>query len=141
MICKDCGFELWFPIANLGVSNLGFYNDARFIGRSILSIIDHHDYLEDVDRPTRLAFMDDIAEASRAIKLATKCSRVNVAILGNAEAHVHAHLIPRYPELEDRPYEAPWVDPRPKIKLDDKDVDRFVQKISYQIENGQDLSE
>jgi diadenosine tetraphosphate (Ap4A) HIT family hydrolase len=43
-------------------------------------------------------FMADVQRASRALRQLSAVERVNVAILGNREPHVHAYLIPRRPD-------------------------------------------
>lgn len=63
-------------------------------------------------------FMVDLKHSIGAIKKATGAPRVNTAILGNQQGHVHAHLIPRQPTSEPRPDKAPWEDTRAKQPLD-----------------------
>lgn len=116
--CLQCGFELYKPISVLHVSNLGLYDDDRFPGRCILSLHHHYEDLTEVPENLMNAYMDDIRHAMKTIKNVTGCSRVNLAILGNAVPHVHAHLIPRYPEREENPNQSPWNDPRMKNTLD-----------------------
>lgn len=116
-VCEACGFGVWHPVADLSRSRLGIYNDARFRGRCILTLDTHFDNIEDVDVSTLASFMEDIQHSVRAIKKATGSMRVNVAILGNAESHVHAHLIPRYPSNEEFPNSSPWNDKRPRSEL------------------------
>lgn len=53
----------------------------------------------------------------QAIQEATSAAKVNVAILGNRDAHVHAHLISRFPENEEFPDCSPWNDLRVKEKI------------------------
>lgn len=134
--CSTCGFDLWLRIGSLEVSSLGLYNDSRFPGRCLLSLNEHFDHLDNVPTDLRHAFMDDIALASLSIRLATGSPRINVSILGNAESHVHAHLIPRYPETERHPNQAPWADPRPKEKLPDSEVQRLRSWIGQLISNA-----
>jgi len=121
--CDVCGFGLWNPIASLSRSTIGLYNDARFPGRCIVSLDIHKDNFEELDEETTALFMEDIQKAMRAIKSATGADRVNMAILGNAESHVHAHLIPRYPDSEEFPKSSPWNDKRERAQLDAASVD------------------
>ena len=121
--CPECGFLLWNPVAQLGVSIVGVYSDARFPGRCIVSLNAHHEHLEDVDSEMVLGFLLDVQCSMRAIKAATGSEQVDVAILGNTVAHVHAHLIPRYPEKEAFPALTPWDDPRPRAKMEQDDLD------------------
>lgn len=122
--CNSCGFELYLPVAKLSVSSLGLYDDARFPGRSILLLDNHYDDMVSVPEDVLNSFMADAREAMQAIKKATGCSRVNFAVLGNREPHVHAHLIPRYPETEEFPDCSPWNDGREKAAMlvDERDV-------------------
>lgn len=120
--CSECNFELFIPVRALSVSSLGIYNDARFAGRSILSLTPHYDSLEDVPVGAASLFMKDIQDAVKALKAATGSPRINVAIFGNRESHVHAHLIPRYPEKEEFPDCSPWNDKREKTLLSDDDI-------------------
>lgn len=116
--CPQCGFGLWTPLARLSVSDVGLYRDARFPGRLLLSIRDHYEHLDEAPVPVAIAFMKDIQAASRALRTAfDDVTRVNVSILGNAEPHVHAHLIPRRAS-DPLPTKAPWEDPRPRAELD-----------------------
>lgn len=112
-----CGFALWLPIADSEHSRLGLYNDARFPGRSILTLKDHYESLEEVPMETMTGFIEDIQKTMTAIRTATGAARVNVAILGNRDPHVHAHLIPRFPSTEEFPDCSPWNDRRIKTAL------------------------
>jgi len=116
--CEECVFDIWHHICtlrsaeDLPILHLGLYNDARFPGRCILSWNTHASALEDMSTTQLSEMMVGIASSALAIRMATGAARVNVAILGNTEAHVHAHLIPRYPAFEVNPTMSPWDDPR-----------------------------
>lgn len=128
--CSQCDFSLWLPIETLSISSWGLYNDARFPGRGILSLSEHFEHLHEVPSEILNAFMGDVQTASRSMMKLPLVTRVNVAILGNTVAHVHAHLIPRYPG-EASPGKSPWDDPRPKGELPLGEVERlrlFLQK-------------
>lgn len=127
--CPECNFSLFIPVSGMSVSSLGLYSDDRFPGRSILMLNRHYDSLEDVPIGALSLFMKDVQVAMRAIRAATGSSRVNVAILGNSESHVHAHLIPRYPEVEEFPECSPWNDQREKKPLSPEDESLMVLRI------------
>lgn len=131
--CSICGFELYWPIRALSHSFVGLYDDARFPGRCIVTLGRHFNHLEDVPNDLSLGFFMDIRRASRAIRTVTGCPRVNVAILGNAESHVHAHLIPRYPHLERFPEKSPWNDERTVTRLGDADREVLIARLSETI--------
>jgi diadenosine tetraphosphate (Ap4A) HIT family hydrolase len=118
--CLTCGFTLWSPIEptpTFAVSELSLYSDARFTGRCILRLNQHAEQLDELEPELAAAFMQDIQTAGKAIREVTGAERVNLSILGNTVPHLHAHLIPRYPALEEKPGKSPWDDPRPKTEL------------------------
>lgn len=129
--CQDCGFGLYVPVFNLAVSSLGLYDDARFPGRCILSLKTHYDDMVDVPKEMLDAFMDDARKAIKVIMESTGCARVNFAILGNRESHVHAHLIPRYPTDEEFPDCSPWNDQRPKSTMPLQARDELLASMQY----------
>ncbi|MEV5000374.1 HIT family protein [Nocardioides sp. LML1-1-1.1] len=100
----------------MSASSAGLYDDARFAGRLIVSLGQHFDHLDDVPEDLLARFMSDVSRASRTLRLVLSVDRVNVAVLGNQESHVHAHLIPRRRTDAD-PTTAPWQDPRPRQRL------------------------
>ncbi len=135
--CSACGFELWEPIAVLRSSKVGLYNDDRFPGRCILLLPEHVESLELLSSPVAMAFLNDIQIAMQAIRLATGAKRVNVAILGNRESHLHAHLIPRFPDSEDYPDHSPWNDPREKCRINNAKAAAIKQAILLEIQTAQ----
>jgi len=136
--CGYCGFILWEPIARTGTSKLGLYNDSRFPGRSILSLHDHFDSLSDIPMTMIISFVRDLQVAMDAIREVTGAARVNVAILGNRDSHVHAHLVPRFPDVEEFPDCSPWNDQRPKVKIPEGQAETLRTKISrHFLEFGQ----
>lgn len=128
-ICQQCGFDLFLPIADLRSSTLGLYDDGRFPGRSILALSEHAEHLDLLAPAVLNRFMSDVKVSVRVIKRTTGVNRVNVAILGNRDNHVHAHLIPRYPEAEVKPDSSPWDDPRPKSRLEPAHRDHLLQAL------------
>ncbi len=128
-ICQQCGFDLYLPIADLRSSTLGLYDDGRFPGRSILALSEHAEHLDMLAPAVLNRFMTDVKLSVRVIKRTTGVERVNVAILGNRDNHVHAHLIPRYPMHEAKPDSSPWDDPRPKTRLVTAHRDEILQAL------------
>jgi diadenosine tetraphosphate (Ap4A) HIT family hydrolase len=133
--CETCGFGLWRPILRLSESEVGLYSDSRFVGRCIVTMQDHFEQIHEVPAMKLVTFMEEIQFCVEAIKRVTECDRVNVAILGNAESHVHAHLIPRRPEAEPFPRKAPWEDDRPKAALPRDQEQRVMLLIREELEN------
>jgi diadenosine tetraphosphate (Ap4A) HIT family hydrolase len=123
--CSECGFSLYNYVMSFGVSHLGIYNDNRFPGRSILLLDKHEEQVDEMDEELYLAFCGDIRKAVKILKEATGSQRINVSILGNTESHIHAHLIPRFPENEEFPGKSPWNDKRTHLPLSDEHLTRL----------------
>lgn len=98
-----------------------------------MSFNTHYDHLEDMTSEHLEAFMDDVTAATKAIKHVTGSGRVNFAVLGNAVSHVHAHLVPRYPEQEELPHKSPWDDPRPHSNLDTDVAQGYMRQLADRI--------
>lgn len=128
--CPECGFSLWLPIAELSVSRVGLYDDARFPGRVIVSAIEHFDHLDDVDPGYLAQFMVDIQRVSSALRSLDGVERTNMAILGNRDAHVHAHVFPRRPD-DANAGRAPWDQAPTHTKLSPEARDRICSEIRY----------
>lgn len=119
-VCEVCDFALFHPLGEWGVTAVGLYDDARFPGRLIVAYrVGHEERFEDTSEAVSMAFLHDVKRVARAIRIATDCERVNLAILGNAQAHLHAHLVPRRPSQEPEPTKAPWSDPRSPESLEE----------------------
>lgn len=110
---------------DLRVSHVGLYDDARFPGRCLLALRDHHEDVTEIDTGVLQDFMLDLRDLTRAVKRVTGAPRVNVAVLGNAVPHVHWHAVPRLPDRESFPSQSPWNDPRPKAGLDAVELRRL----------------
>jgi diadenosine tetraphosphate (Ap4A) HIT family hydrolase len=127
--CSICGFNLWLPLIRLDVSTLGLYDDARFPGRCILALHDHYEDLSEVELDLLQRFANDVRRAGGAIKAASDADRMNYAVLGNVEPHVHFHLIPRLFAIDPVPRRPPWEHPEPVSLLPPAEVHRLSDAI------------
>lgn len=123
--CRDCEFKLWLPVADLQVSSLGLYDDARFPGRCLLVFHRHEEHLTDLSASEACAFLEDARRAATAVMASGNIARVNYAVLGNTQPHLHMHLIPRR-EDEPDPQRPPWEHPDPARPLPPDDVDALM---------------
>lgn len=126
--CAVCSFTLWHPISTLGVSTLGLYDDARFPGRTLVVLNEHHDHLDEVPPALAAAFVSDVQRVAGVLR-GLGASRANVAILGNQEPHVHAHVIPRRAHAEPLPHRSPWDDPRPREPLPPAEASSWIHTL------------
>ena len=127
-VCGICGFRLGEPIAKLEVSDLGFVSDARFPGRCLVMLHQHATELFDLSPAIRHAFADDVSVAARAIKQSTNAFKMNYEILGNAEPHLHCHLIPRQLD-EPKPKVPAWLHPEAQNELAAAQAHEIKQRI------------
>lgn len=132
--CAECGFELFRPIARLAVSTLGLYEDGRFPGRCLLVLNSHAEHFEDLPESLAQQLSTDARKAARAIRLATRARRVNLAILGNVEPHLHVHLIPRGGANDPAPGRSPWSVDQGEKALDPEASRELVRLIGRNLE-------
>ncbi|MEW5801992.1 MAG: HIT family protein [bacterium] len=133
--CAICSFKLWLPIKRLKTTTLGLYDDARYPGRCILVFHEHKEDFAELDTESAFSFIKDAQEAAIAIKKATTAERINYAILGNAEPHLHMHLIPRKKKDDPVPNRSPWNHPEPSSKLSFDRRVSIMKSIAYFLTN------
>jgi diadenosine tetraphosphate (Ap4A) HIT family hydrolase len=139
-VCPSCNFALFNPIVKLNFSTVGLYDDARFPGRLLVVYRNHVEDLSQLNSAELLGYMQELQLLMKVLQKVTGSERVNLAILGNAVPHVHAHLIPRYPAVESLPQKSPWNDPRLLTSLDDPTKTKLIREIELEIQATQDGS-
>ncbi|MEP7359770.1 MAG: HIT family protein, partial [Anaerolineales bacterium] len=84
-------------VAPLSISTLYLRRDQRFRGYCLLTIDARHATgLEELTAAEYNAFMSDLHQAVRAVRLAVTPDHMNYECLGNRSPHLHWHIIPRY---------------------------------------------
>jgi diadenosine tetraphosphate (Ap4A) HIT family hydrolase len=58
--------------------------------------------LNDLTGERRSQFLTDMADVGDAVLQATGCVRINYSIYGNLDPFLHAHVIPRFADEEER---------------------------------------
>lgn len=132
--CAECGFALWLPIVELETSSVGLYDDGRFPGRLLVSLHQHFDNIEDVPDVLAATYFQEVRHAMRVARAVTGAERINLAVLGNQEPHVHAHLIPRHPKTDPNSAQSPWNDPRPRVRLGTAERTEIIDRYSAAFE-------
>jgi diadenosine tetraphosphate (Ap4A) HIT family hydrolase len=138
--CELCGFELWTPIAALRVSTVGLYDDARFPGRCILVYNNHVEDLTELDERSTSRFMADVKDVARAVGHVVPVDRMNYAILGNVEPHLHMHLIPRVAVSDPLFGRPPWERVDPVVSLDAETKREIVQRLRAALQTSSQLA-
>lgn len=131
--CQECNFELYTPLVEFKHSILGLYDDCRYPGRCILALKNCRTEFHTLSADLLVGFSREMQIAGRAIKTAGAAYRVNYAILGNAEPHIHAHIIPRLAAGDPVPTKSPWNNPNPANPLATEIKKLLIERISEEI--------
>lgn len=83
-------------VADLRVSRLRLSSNQWVAGYCVLIAKTHVREPHELPREERVAFFEDLIQASAAIEQVVGADKMNVQILGNSVPHLHAHLIPRF---------------------------------------------
>lgn len=132
--CDTCGFELWLPLWHLEGVQVGFYNDDRFPGRCIVALEEHATAVEDLERTLITHLMTVSTGVGKVVRELVNADRVNYAILGNTEPHVHVHVIPRVYEIDPIPDRPPWEHPRKLEPLNESRREALMRQIAGALE-------
>lgn len=133
--CNECGFDIWHPIRELQTSVLGLYDDRRFPGRCILSLKQHAEHYDEIAPNVWQTFSRDAQRAGKAIRMATKASRLNIALMGNVVPHLHFHIFPRHSDREPLPNRPPWEHPEESGPLDIATKGAMIDAIAAALES------
>lgn len=136
--CEACDFELWVPVGMLDVTAVGLYDDRRFPGRCLVALSTHVEHLDELDDAQLASFMRDVRKVGRAIREVTLASRVNYAVLGNVQPHLHAHVIPRGGTADVRPDRSPWQHPERTGPLDERQREVIVSQLRGRLRSRRD---
>jgi diadenosine tetraphosphate (Ap4A) HIT family hydrolase len=85
-------------------SGLAVLGDNQFLrGYCLLLAREHVQELHDLSSEPRRMFLRDMAMLGEAVSRALRSFKINYAMLGNTEPHLHCHVHARYRE-EPEPY-------------------------------------
>jgi diadenosine tetraphosphate (Ap4A) HIT family hydrolase len=87
------------------------------------------EHLDELPSSVLGAFVNEAAQAGAAIRAATGADRINYAVLGNTEPHVHFHLIPRQVATDPVPTRPPWEHPLPPQALGEERTSELITTI------------
>ncbi|WAC27722.1 HIT domain-containing protein [Ancylobacter sp. SL191] len=85
-----------FPVGDLSLCTVRLMNDARFPWLILVPRQPDLAELIDLDDAARARLTTEIDAASRVLKAATGCDKLNVAALGNMVRQLHIHVIARF---------------------------------------------
>jgi diadenosine tetraphosphate (Ap4A) HIT family hydrolase len=93
------------PVKDLALCSVLLNDDANYPWLILVPRRPGMVELIDLDDADRATLWSEIAQASRTLKAATGCHKLNVAQLGNQVAQLHIHIIAR--EKTDAAWPAP----------------------------------
>jgi len=67
-----------------------------YYGRALVIFNQHEEDLSNLKEFERKDFWEEAIEVGLTVQKATEADRINYALLGNREYHLHWHVIPRY---------------------------------------------
>jgi diadenosine tetraphosphate (Ap4A) HIT family hydrolase len=94
-----------YPVADLGLCAVRLMKDANYPWLMLIPRKGDMIELTDLEPLERIVLMEEIAQASDALKAVTDCEKLNVAALGNMVSQLHVHIIARF--REDAAWPAP----------------------------------
>lgn len=94
-------------LADLVSGPLFLRGDGAFRGWCMLVFKRHIVELPDLTEPERREWIEDVARVAAAVREVCRPAKLNYAMLGNEQPHLHAHVIPRYPQ-DGRWGRSPW---------------------------------
>lgn len=67
----------------------------HFKGYTLFLCKQHRSELHELDKETKLQFLEEMSLVSQAVSDAFSAQKMNCELLGNGDAHLHWHLFPR----------------------------------------------
>jgi diadenosine tetraphosphate (Ap4A) HIT family hydrolase len=102
--------------------------DQLFRGYTFLTLKHHSEHLHLLPARVQKKFLDDMLHIATGLAKALNPDRLNYELLGNAQAHLHWHIVPRYTNdpMWGRPI---WAGSRPRKRLTSEDYEQLKTSI------------
>ncbi len=84
-----------FEIGDLELCRVRLMNDARFVWLILVPRREGLTEIVDLARGQRVVLMDEIAQASAALRALPGIDKINVGALGNIVRQLHVHVVAR----------------------------------------------
>ena len=88
------GTNPWF-VKELETGYVVIGDHQHFKGYTIFLCKEHKSELFQLDRATRLRFLEEMSIVAEAVANAFGAEKMNYELLGNGDSHLHWHLFPR----------------------------------------------
>ena len=87
---------IMMEVGKMKAGTLYLFKDQAHKGRCVLALTDHKKELFECDDQERIDYAEDLALASKAVKKLWGCTKINLASFGDANPHLHFHIVPKY---------------------------------------------
>lgn len=87
---------IMMEVGKMKAGTLYLFKDQAHKGRCVLALGDHKKELFECDEQERIDYAEDLALASKAVKKLWGCTKINLASFGDANPHLHFHIVPKY---------------------------------------------
>jgi len=84
-----------FAVAELTLCSVRLMRDANYGWLLLVPRVAYANEIADLTAEDRATLMDEVAQASKALRETVTCDKLNVAALGNVVAQLHIHVIAR----------------------------------------------
>ena len=85
-----------FYVGEMKASTLYLFKDQAHKGRCVLTLKNHRRELCECEPQELADYAEDLARASEAVKELWGCTKLNLASFGDANPHLHFHIVPKY---------------------------------------------
>ena len=90
--------DLMIEMTPLRVSTLYLFKEQTYRGRCVVAYRNHVNELFELPDAEVTLFMQDVANAARAIKISLGAAKINYGAYSDKLPHLHMHLVPKYPD-------------------------------------------
>ncbi len=131
-ICQSLSKDPHLVYYETGTSLAKLNPDQVFRGYTFLTFKKHAEHLHLLPAHAQKLFFNDMLMVATALAKALNPDRLNYELLGNAQAHLHWHIVPRYTNdpMWGRPI---WAGNRPRKRLTSEDYSRLKAVIQAQL--------
>jgi diadenosine tetraphosphate (Ap4A) HIT family hydrolase len=83
-------------VCKLQVSTVYLNNEQEYHGRCTVVLNNHKTELFQLDVEERNQYMSDVAKVSEALKKEFAADKINYAVYGDIDSHIHFHVVPKH---------------------------------------------
>lgn len=83
-------------VCKMQVSTVYLNNEQEYLGRCTVVLNSHKTELFQLDDEERNRFMSDVAMVAEAVKNEFAAEKINYAVYGDIDSHIHFHVVPKH---------------------------------------------